>query len=173
MAQNLPPRDSIGAHRRKVVAARRKGVGAACRCGERRPEALISGSNPVICAACQRTASERTTIDNHHFAGKANSPITVPIPVNDHRAQLSAAQADWPKATLMNSEGSPLLAAAASVRGFVDTVLYLIDKGLHWIADMLEQLDDYLQKKVGPRWWRGTPIEQFAPPRKSDAKPTN
>jgi hypothetical protein len=53
-------------------------------------------------------------MDAHHVAGKANSPITVPVPVNDHRACLSVAQADWPKSTLMNAHGSPLLAAAAS-----------------------------------------------------------
>ena len=173
MPQNPPPRDSIAAHRRKVIATRRKGIGAACTCGESRPDALIPGSNPIVCAKCQRRASGRTTTDNHHFAGKANSPITVPVPVNDHRAQLSVAQADWPKTTLMNSEGSPLLAAAASIRGFIDTVLYLTERGLHWIADLLERLDDYLQTKVGPRWWRGTPIEQFAPARKSNDKPTN
>jgi hypothetical protein len=67
-------------------------------------------------------------MDAHHVAGKANSPVTVPVPVNDHRACLSVAQADWPKSTLMNVHGSPLLAAAACVRGFVDMVFYLIER---------------------------------------------
>src|SRR6185437_4164906 len=119
--------------------------------------------NPMICASCQRKEKGRTTVDRHHFAGKANSPVTVSVPVNDHRARLSVAQADWPKATLTNPQGSPLRVAAASVRGFVDTVLYLVEAGLRWVADMLEQLDEYLLKKLGPRWWRGTSIEQFAP----------
>jgi hypothetical protein len=171
MERNLPLRDSISAHRRKALATRRVGVAATCACGENRPEALIPGSSPIICAACQRRASGRTTADNHHFAGKANSPITVTIPVNDHRARLSVAQADWPKATLGNVHGSPLLAAAASVRGFIDTLLYLIEQGLLFVADLLEQLDEYLLKELGPRWWRGTGIEQFAPKRKANGKP--
>ncbi len=173
MRQKLLPRDSIGAHRRKAVAARRSGVGAACACGEQRPEALIPGRNPVICAACQRRANGRATTDEHHPAGKTNSPITISVPVNDHRAQLSVAQADWPKATLLNAQGSPLLAAAASIRGFVDTVLYLIEQGLLWIAGMLESLDEYLAKELGHRWWRGTDIEQFAPKRKTNGKSTS
>jgi len=90
--------------------------------------------------------------------------------VNDHRARLSVDQADWPKSTLMNAHGSPLLAAAACLRGFVDTVLYLIEQGLLWIAEMLEKLDEFLLKKLGPRWWRGTEVEQFAPRKKSNAK---
>jgi hypothetical protein len=171
MPQQLPTRDPSGSHRRKVVAARRVGVHARCSCGERRPDALISGSTPPVCAACKRTASGRTTMDEHHFAGKANNPATIPIPVNDHRARLSVAQAEWPKSTLTNPEGSPLLAAAACVRGFIDTVLYLIERGLLWIANLLEKLDDFQVKKLGPQWWANTGIEQFAPKRKADGQP--
>jgi hypothetical protein len=116
MRQRVPKRDPRGTHRRKVVAARRTGVNAACSCGERRPEALIPGK-PITCANCQRIAGGRTTVDQHHFAGRANSPATLPVPVNDHRARLSVAQADWPKSTLVNAEGSPLLAAAAASGG--------------------------------------------------------
>lgn len=170
MPRKLPIRDRIGAHRRKVIATRRVGVGARCCCGEDRPEALIAGSNPTICAACQRVSKGRTTIDEHHFAGRANNPATIPVPVNDHRAMLSVAQADWPKSTLTNTEGSPLLAGAACLRGCIDTILYLIEKGLLWLADMLEKLDEVLMKKLGPRWWANTEMEQFAPKKKPDAK---
>ena len=83
------------------------------------------------------------------------------------------AQADWPKETLANPHGSPLRAAAASVRGFIDTVQYLIEQGLLWIAGMLERLDEYLSEQLGPRWWRGTDIEQFAQKRKTNGKSTN
>jgi hypothetical protein len=93
--------------------------------------------------------------------------------VNDHRAHLSVAQADWPKATLINAQGSPLLAAAASVRGFVDSIFYLIERGLLWIADMLEKLDEFLLKELGPRWWHETDIEQFAPKKKTHGKSSN
>jgi hypothetical protein len=170
MAQKLPTRNPSGTHRRKVVAARRVGVDASCSCGEKRPEALVPGIKPTTCAACQRAASGRSLIDNHHFASKANSPTTIPVPVNDHRAQLSVAQADWPKSTLTNVQRSPLLAAAASVRGFVDTVIYLIEQGLLWVADMLEKLDEFLLKRLGPQWWHGTEVERFAPKGKSSAK---
>ena len=170
MSRKLPPRDPSGAHRRKVVAARRVGVDTRCSCSEGRPEALISGSNPRVCAACKRTARGQTTTDEHHFAGKANNPTTISVPVNDHRARLSVAQAEWPKSTLANLEGSPLLAAAASVRGFVDTVLYLIERGLPWIPDMLERLDEFQVKKLGPQWWVNTGIEQFAPKKKPDGQ---
>jgi hypothetical protein len=146
------------------------GVNAACSCGEKRPEALIPGSKPVTCAACQRTGAGRTTTDQHHFAGRANSSATIPVPVNDHRARLSVAQADWPKSTLLNPEGSPLLAAAACIRGFIDTALYLIEEGLLWIADMLETLDALQVEKLEPRWWLSTEIEQFAPKKKSNAR---
>lgn len=170
MPRKVPRLDPSGPHRRKVVAARRVGVGARCSCGEDRPEALIAGSNPKICAACQRAARGRTTTDQHHFAGRANNPATIPVPVNDHRAILSVAQTEWPKSTLTNTEGSPLLAGAACLRGFIDTILYLIEKGLLWLADMLEELDEVQVKKLGPQWWENTEIEQFAPKKRPNAK---
>ena len=170
MSRKMPKLDPRGAHRRKVIAARRVGVGARCSCGEDRPVALIAGSNPTTCVACQRSAKGRIAIDQHHFAGGANNPTTIPIPVNDHRAILSVAQAEWPKSTLANTGGSPLLTGAACLRGFIDTSLYLIEQGLLWLAEMLEKLDQVLIRKLGPRWWVNTEIEQFAPKKKPDAK---
>lgn len=169
MPQKLPTRDPVGVHRRNAIAARRVGVGARCACGETRPEALIREKTRVICQECKRKEKGMKTEDDHHFAGAANSPSTVRIAVNDHVAELSAAQADWPPSTLSNPQRSPLLAAAASIRGFIDTVLYLIRHGLLWIADMLEKLDELLFKKFGPKWWVNTEIEQFAPKKKSNA----
>ena len=109
-------------------------------------------------------------MDNHHFAGEANNPTTIPVPVNDHRARLSVDQMDWPKSTLRNPHGSPLLAAAGCVRGFIDVIHYLIEKGLLWIADMLEVLDEFQVKKLGPQWWIDTELEQFCPKRKFNDK---
>ena len=168
--RQLPMRDQIGAYRRKIVSARHFGLDAACSCGEKRPEALIPGTKPATCAACQRTALGETIMDKHHFVGRANNPATIPVPVNDHRARLSVAQSDWPKPTLINAQGSPLLAAAGCIRGFIDTVLYLIEEGLLWIADMLEKLDEFLRKELGPQWWQGTEINDFAPKKKSNAQ---
>ena len=169
MRKKLPQRDPESAWVRSATAARRFGVGAQCACGETRPEAFVPNSNPVICAACDRARRGKTTVDNHHDAGRANSPITTPIPVNDHRAVLNTAQYDWPKATLENSTGSPLLARAACVRGFVDTNAYLVDKLLLPHAEFCELLDSMLAEKLGPEWWLNTDLEQFAP----NARPTS
>jgi hypothetical protein len=158
-----PLRDPEAAYVRKATAARRVGVNAKCACGENRPKALVSGRQPIMCAKCVRKKKGHTTMDNHHIAGEANSPVTIPVPVNDHRAELNSAQEDWPKETRENPDGSPLLAAAGCIRGFIDYILYLIEKGLHWVADLLEKLDAHLVNKLGPQWWANTEIEQFAP----------
>jgi len=116
-----PLRDPEGAARRAATAKRRAGVNSRCECGEQRPLALIPGSSPTICAKCQREREGRSIMDSHHPFGKANDPeTTTPTPVNDHRAELSKAQEDWPKRTRENPDGSPLLRAAACVRGFVE-----------------------------------------------------
>ncbi len=162
MPKKLRQRDPIGAYQRKVTAKRRVGAGKRCACGEMRPEALIAGTNPTVCFACQRERRGQTTWDDHHVAGKANNPATMPLQVNDHRAELSVAQYDWPKETRENLDGSPLLAAAC-IRGFVDTIVYLVRKHLLWIPEMLETLNAFLVKRLGPKWWVNTEIEQFAP----------
>ena len=87
------------------------------------------------------------------------------MPVNDHRAELSVAQYDWPKLTRENPDGCFLLAGAGCIRGFTDTVVYLIRTSLLWIAEMLESLSAFLVEKMGAKWWIGTPLEQFAPKR--------
>lgn len=156
-------RDPIRAYQRDLVAARRLPENAQCACGESRPRALIRGSNPVICAHCDRQAKGRATLDNHHVAGEANSAVKIPISVNDHRARLSADQYEWPKETLENPDESPLLAAAGCVRGFIDTLLYLIDKFLLWIPELLEDMDAIAVEKLGRKWWKDTPLEKYAP----------
>jgi len=157
--------DPIKTHARRANAARRVGVGVKCGCGESRPAALIAGRTPAICAECDRKQYGRTAFDSHHVAGRANSPVTIPIPANDHRAELSEPQRLWPTQTLENPDGSPLLAAAACVLGVVDTVRYLFEALLLGIARLLEWLDSYLTQKWGPKWWLGTGLEQFAPMR--------
>lgn len=165
MARRLPIRDPIAAHQRKAVARRRVGENAQCACGESRPEALLSGSNPIICAACDRKKHGKTTLDRHHVAGKSNSSVTIPIPVNDHRARLGADQQDWPRETLENPNGSPLLAAAASLRGYSDTSAYFVETFVLNKPEMLETLHAFLIEKLGSEWWKGTPFEKYAPKR--------
>jgi hypothetical protein len=156
-----PPHDPISQFRRSSKAARRIGHNQQCACRERRPEALIAGSNPMSCAKCKRIESGQKTLDDHHVAGRANSPATIPIAVNDHRAILSVAQYEWPEETLRNRTGNPLRRASACIRGFADTLFYLIDKFLLWIPEFLESLDTFLTKKFGPEWWVGTELQKF------------
>jgi hypothetical protein len=163
MPKKLPQRDPIAAYARSVTAARLVGNGE-CACGEARPEALIKKSTPLVCHACKRRKQGKTTFDNHHVAGEANSPDTVPIPVNDHRAELSVAQYDWPRQTLENPCGSPLLVGAAGIRGYVDTNLYLIRTFILPNADLLEKLDAYLVREFGPEWWNNPKFQQLLEP---------
>jgi hypothetical protein len=143
-------------YQRKSRSVRRAGSGATCACGEARSEALIPESDPKICAKCDREAHGSTARDNHHNFGQSNSETTMSVPVNDHRAILSPAQYKWPDKTLSNPDGSPLLIGAAYIRGFGDTVAYLIDKFLKWVAILLELLDTRLEKKLGRKWWEHT-----------------
>jgi hypothetical protein len=165
MRRKLPPRDPIGAYKRKATAERRVGVDAQCACGERRPEALIPRSNPMICVECKRTRRGQTTVDNHHVAGKANSPTTIPVPANDHLAKLTVAQYDWPKKTLENPDGSPQLAAAACIRGYIDSATYLNERLLAWIPDLLEKQDASIAEKVGSRVRGKRQTERIKPKR--------
>lgn len=152
MKRKLPRRDPEAAYVRRVTAKRRIGR-QRCSCGESTPEALIAGSKPMICAACQRRKEGISTNDQHHPQGVANGSFTVSVPVNDHRAELTPDQQDWPKETRDNPRGSPLLKGAAHVRGFIDTLHNLVKRLLGWIPDMLEHLDALLTKMFGDNWW--------------------
>ncbi len=158
--RRIPRADPERAYVRKAVAKRRAGK-RRCQCGETRPEALVPDS--AWCAECQRIHQGRSTEDDHHYAGKANDPITLPVPANDHRADLTTAQLEWPKQTRENPDGSPALAGAARVRGFIDKVVYLIRKGLLWVAEMLETLDAALVEHLGPKWWLQIGLPSVAP----------
>lgn len=144
----MSERDPIRAYQRKAVAARRVGKDARCACGEARPEALISGSRPIVCAECQRRSKGQSTTDDHHIAGKANGHLTVSVSVNDHRAVLSTAQYDWPKVTLENPDELQLLKVAAGIRGFINTQEYLINKVLRPLPELLEKLAEFERNEL-------------------------
>ena len=154
--------DPIRTFQRKAKAARRAGKNTRCACGEARLEALVKGTNPCVCTECSRKMKGHAIMDNHHVGGRANSRVTTPIPANDHRAKLSPAQDGWPSETLENPDGCPLLAAAGCIRGFIDTLSYLIDTLLRWMAEMLETLSLVLADRLGPQWWLDTPLARFA-----------
>lgn len=169
MDDRIPSRrDPIEHYVRREHATRRVGADAQCACGETRAQALIPGSTPITCVQCDRARKGRQVVDLHHFAGRANDPTTIPVSASDHVADLSERQRDWPRETLENPHGDPLRRAAACVRGVRDTLHYLIDRAVFWIAEMLEALSDMLVAKDGPTWFRGTPVERFALPRKGE-----
>jgi hypothetical protein len=117
----------------------------------------------MICAKCQRLKKGCSIMDSHHPFGEANDPkTTIAVPVNDHRAVLNEAQNDWAKRILENLDGSPVLTAAGCILGVIDTVTYLVETGLRWIAEMLAKLDEWATAKFGPKYWVGTPLEAFA-----------
>lgn len=161
MARKLPPDNARASHRRKVTAQRRVGTNGKCQCGEKRPEALITGSAPMTCASCRRKSKQHKLMDDHHIAGQSNSRLTLGAPVNDHRAVLSEVQRLWPRETLENRYCSPLLAWAARIRGFVDAVAYLMKVLLIGAAETLEFLDTFLKRKLGPNWWKHTKLKTF------------
>ena len=166
MAKKRTQGSAVRARQRQAVAARRVGIGSKCACGETRPLALIRDGDSVICAECQRKQHGKTPDDDHHVGGRNNHPATVEVPANDHRAILSAKQYDWPKEVRENPDGSPFLAAAACIRGAADTIVYVVESVVLWIAHMLEMAHDYLTERLGPQWWVNTPIEPFSRERK-------
>jgi hypothetical protein len=119
-------------------------------CAETHPFALTGCSPEVV---CYEHALDRWTEDQHWF-GQHNDPLTSGIPANDHRI-LSELQGRWPKDTLRNPDGSPLLRAAAGLRSWLDVMRLLIERVVGWIPPFLEQLDAWLRDRIGPRWWDG------------------
>lgn len=163
MPRKLPSRDPIGKELRRSRAQRRVGIDSKCDCGETRPEALIPTFTPMNCARCSRKQRGHSVLDRHHVAGKANHDLTIPIPVNDHRAILNEDMQDWPEETLENPNRSPLLAAAGCIRGFCSFVFYLIEELLYWIADLLERLHAILTEKFGDRYWTDWDLHSRTP----------
>lgn len=165
MPNKLRQNDPIASHKRKSATRRRVGVGKHCTCGEARPEALIPGTEPIICASCKRKHKGQATTDRHHVAGKANDATTISVDVNDHRAELNVAQQDWEKPLLENPDGCPVVAVAARIRGFADTLIHLLKKLVEWVPQMLVTLSSFLKEELGSNWWVGTRLEPFAPRR--------
>jgi hypothetical protein len=161
LKKTRPSRKTIAQFARSAAARRSIGENRQCDCGESRPEALVRGSNPLVCYECFQSKRGLTTFENHHPAGKANNPATIPVPANDHRADLSVFQYDWPQKTLRNPDKSPLLSFAANVRGHIETVDYLNRALLASLPEMFEAMDKFLEKKLGRNWWRGTPFENL------------
>jgi hypothetical protein len=152
----MPPRQQpfVPADVRRERALRRLGINEPkCRsCTECHPDALTGVAPEIVCYACLAQLEGRALIEDHHPAGRHNDPVTVPAPANDHRI-LNVLQEEWPTMTLRNPDGSPLLAAAAAIRGWLDILRLIIDRAVGWVPEFLEWLDSALRASVGECWW--------------------
>jgi len=121
-------------------------------CPETDPFALTGAHPKILCREHAADALDKSWTEEHHPDGQHNNPFTVRVPANDHGA-LSEDQALWPRETLRNPEGSPLLRAAAALRGWLTILRVLIDRTVGWIPAALETLDQLLTGRLGPGWW--------------------
>ncbi len=122
------------------------------RCDERDPLALTGTHPDVLCKEHRLLAQGASAVEEHHVAGQRNSPFVVKLPANEHQI-LSASQREWPAATLRNADGSPLLAIAATIRGWLEVLRQIIERAVGWIPEALESLDEILTERFGPKWW--------------------
>ncbi len=133
------------------------------RCGNERHPAALTGTAPdIVCYECLLKESGRSWTEDHHPAGRRNNPTTIAMPGNDHRV-LSDMQRDWPERTLRNPDGSPLLAAAAAVRCWLNVMLLLIERTVGHVPVFLEALDEKLREEWGDRWWERLGLEGVCP----------
>lgn len=143
--------DPIGAWLREKRASRRVGHRAACRCGEARPFALISGRSRPICFRCERLAQGREPYEDNHVFGKRNSALVIRYPTNDHRAIFSVKQYRWPPSVLENPNGSPLLEGVARHHGAYEKIEHMLAKNREFSAKLVE-LDEQLTILYGQNW---------------------
>lgn len=130
----------------------RKPVCAWPGCGETNPFALVGIHPDISCYEHYLLRVGKRPYEAHHVAGQHNSDVTADVPGNDHRV-LSELQRFWPDDTLRNPEHSPLLVAAAAIRGWLDVLRVIIDRGVGWIPEFLEWLNRILVDQYGADWW--------------------
>lgn len=123
-------------------------------CEEDDPFALTGAEPNILCREHLADSQGRSWTEQHHVPGQHNDPSTLPAPANDHGA-LSEYQALWPRETLRNPDGSPLLRAAAAIRGWLDVLWVIIHRTVGWIPAALESLNQLLCDRLGDRWWEG------------------
>jgi len=123
-------------------------------CTETDPFALTGVDPHVLCAEHRADAEGKSWTQGHHVSARANDPQDVrAIPANDHAVVTLKHQSEWPRETLRNPDGSPLLQAAASLRGWLDMLRLVLERSVGWVPDLLERLDSWLRERIGPRWW--------------------
>lgn len=123
------------------------------KCDEREPAALTGTEPEILCYEHRAESEGRTWTEGDHSAGEHNMPTPViDIPGNDHRIKSERMRA-WPEKSLRNPDASPLLRAAAAIRGWLEALRLIIERGVAWVPPFLEWLDEKLTDLVGKRWW--------------------
>jgi hypothetical protein len=117
-------------------------------CGETDPVALTGVHPNIVCREHLADALGESWTQDHHPPGKQNDPMTVPVPSNDH-GLVSELQALWPAERLRNPDGSPLLRAAAWLRGWLVILQVIIERAVGRIPGALENLDRLLSRSSG------------------------
>jgi len=95
----------------------------------------------------------RSINDNHHVAGKAEYDAYGTIPANIIVCDIERGSVRLPKETLKISEAPAASCRRVNLEGFTNTVYYLIDKLLRWIAEILECRYSALWSKCPPFFW--------------------
>ena len=118
-----------------------------CRCGENRPAALLHAEEGIVCYECRINDLGRSSVEDHHIAGRRNDSFTIPLSGNDHRC-VTDLQSGWPTKTLRNPHDSLLLKEAAWLRGLSDLFIVWAEY-LCRVARLLEGVEQRLEKKFG------------------------
>ena len=121
-------------------------------CKETNPFTMVGCHPDIWCYEHQLLNMGKHPYESHHQAGQHNSDVEADVPGNDHRV-ISELQAHWPEDTLRNPEQSPLLAAAAAIRGWMDVLRIILDRSVGWIPEFLEWLHVVLVDLFGGDWW--------------------
>jgi hypothetical protein len=108
-----------------------------------------------------RTLRGLSIVDEHHYAGAANSVEKVDLNANDHgfvtNLNLDANE------MFINPTRSPLINIAARVQGTLNLLRLIVDRWIGPIPQLLVSLDTSLCEKLGPEWWQEFPIFKRLP----------
>jgi hypothetical protein len=146
MSQDAINQTTRHAKRRRVV-----GAGSCSGCSWSGVTALVKRDDGVWCYECALTRDGKSTTEAHHFLGRANDPVTVPVPGNVHR-ELSDAMMDWPTELKTNPERDPLIWLSQACRGMGDHLQFWVQR-LKAIAAWLVSLSAALRESHGASWW--------------------
>lgn len=143
---------------RAALEARRRALGAAsprCAapgCDEADPRALTGAHPAILCAKHRSARDRRRALEDHHVAGRRNSPATVRLPGNRHAVLTFMQQTGWPTELLRNPDDDPLLRLEAAVRGSRETIVEVLGGVVAPAEAGIADLQAFLVAALGPDW---------------------